>query len=66
MSHSNSTPSDITIIYVLYYYTAASGISPVLRMVKDLPLITNAECNSIYGIVGDGVVCMVSSALAFS
>ena len=27
-------------------------------MVKDLPLITNAECNSIYGIVGDGVVCM--------
>ena len=27
-------------------------------MVEDLPLITNAECNSIYGIVGDGVVCM--------
>ena len=27
-------------------------------MVKDLPLITNSECNSIYGIVGDGVVCM--------
>jgi len=37
---------------------SASGISPVLRMVEDLPLITNAECNSIYGIVGDGVVCM--------
>jgi len=37
---------------------SASGISPVLRMVQDLPLITNKECNDVYGIVGDGVVCM--------
>ena len=36
----------------------ASGISPVLRMVSDLPIITNAECNAIYGIVGSGVVCI--------
>ena len=27
-------------------------------MVQDLPLITNKECNDVYGIVGDGVVCM--------
>merc|ERR1712077_7952 len=32
------------------------GISPVLRMVSDLPVITNKECNDIYGIVGSGVV----------
>merc|ERR1711963_1303254 len=32
--------------------------SPVLRMVEDLPIITNSECNAIYGIVGDGVVCI--------
>jgi len=37
---------------------SAGGISPVLRMVQDLPLITNKECNDVYGIVGDGVVCM--------
>ena len=47
------SPSNLTLCC-----PAASGISPVLRMVKDLPLITNSECNSIYGIVGDGVVCM--------
>merc|ERR1712241_183132 len=32
----------------------AGGISPVLRMVSDLPVITNVECNNIYGIVGPG------------
>merc|ERR1711915_984759 len=26
----------------------AGGISPVLRMVEDLPIITNAECNAVY------------------
>merc|ERR1711868_46569 len=36
----------------------AGGISPVLRMVEDLPIISNAECNAIYGIVGDGIVCI--------
>merc|ERR1712029_902972 len=36
----------------------AGGISPVLRMVEDLPIISNSECNAIYGIVGDGVVCI--------
>merc|ERR1711872_337273 len=34
------------------------GISPVLRMVEDLPVISNAECNGVYGIVGSGVVCI--------
>merc|ERR1711971_149202 len=38
--------------------TCTGGISPVLRMVEDLPIISNAECNAIYGIVGDGVVCI--------
>jgi len=37
---------------------SAGGISPVLRMVSDLPCISNAECNSFYGIVGDGIVCI--------
>ena len=37
---------------------SAGGISPVLRMVEDRPVISNAECNAIYGIVGDGVVCI--------
>merc|ERR1719225_174628 len=41
---------------------SAGGISPVLRMVEDRPIISNAECNSIYGIVGDGVVCIGASA----
>merc|ERR1712203_695295 len=37
---------------------SAGGISPVLRMVSDLPCITNADCNAVYGIVGPGVVCI--------
>merc|ERR1712154_506197 len=37
---------------------SAGGISPVLRMVEDRPIISNSECNAIYGIVGDGVVCI--------
>jgi secreted trypsin-like serine protease len=37
---------------------SAGGISPVLRMVEDRPIISNRECNDIYGIVGDGVVCI--------
>jgi hypothetical protein len=37
---------------------SAGGISAVLRMVSDLPIITNQECNAVYGIVGPGVVCI--------
>merc|ERR1719266_789076 len=37
---------------------SAGGISPVLRMVEDRPIISNSDCNAIYGIVGDGVVCI--------
>jgi hypothetical protein len=37
---------------------ASGSISPVLRMVADLPVITNQECNAIYGIVGPGIVCI--------
>merc|ERR1711988_1830349 len=37
---------------------SAGGISPVLRMVEDRPIISNSECNAIYGIVGSGVVCI--------
>jgi len=36
----------------------AGGISPVLRCVDDLPIISNSECNDVYGIVGPGVVCI--------
>ncbi|XP_047486378.1 chymotrypsin BI-like [Penaeus chinensis] len=36
---------------------SASGISDVLRQVN-VPVMTNDECNSVYGIVGDGVVCI--------
>ena len=59
-------PSDCNIFnlkisYVRLMCSAASGISPVLRMVQDLPLITNEECNDVYGIVGEGVVCMDTS-----
>merc|ERR1712227_754890 len=37
---------------------AAGGISPVLRMVEDRPIISNSQCNAVYGIVGPGVVCI--------
>ena len=37
---------------------SAGGISPVLREVFDLPVISNSDCNDVYGIVGPGVVCI--------
>ena len=37
---------------------SAGGISPVLREVCDLPVISNEECNEVYGIVGPGVACV--------
>ena len=37
---------------------SSGGISPVLRMVQDLPSISNDDCNDIYGIVGPGVFCI--------
>ena len=40
---------------------SAGGISPVLRMVEDRPIISNSECNEGYGIVGPGVVCFDTS-----
>jgi len=36
----------------------AGGISPVLRMVHDIPVMSNSDCNAVYGIVGPGVVCI--------
>merc|ERR1711973_1062302 len=36
----------------------AGSISPVLRMVHDIPIMSNRECDSFYGIVGDGIVCI--------
>ncbi|XP_063599848.1 chymotrypsin BI [Penaeus indicus] len=36
---------------------SAGGISDVLRQVN-VPVMTNNECDSVYGIVGDGVVCI--------
>ena len=37
---------------------SAGGISPVLREVRDIPVMSNADCNAVYGIVGDGVICI--------
>jgi len=36
----------------------AGGISPVLREVRDIPVISNSDCNDVYGIVGPGVICI--------
>merc|ERR1712002_854995 len=36
----------------------ASSISPVLRMVHDIPAMENSKCNQYYHIVGDGIVCL--------
>jgi len=35
-----------------------SSISDVLRMVKDIPIMSNSDCDAVYGIVGPGVVCI--------
>lgn len=40
--------------------TAASGISDVLRQV-DVPIMSNAGCNAVYGIVTDGNICIDST-----
>ena len=37
---------------------AQSSISDVLRMVEDIPIMSNSECDAVYGIVGAGVVCI--------
>jgi hypothetical protein len=36
------------------------GISPVLRKVVDLPIMSNADCGAVYGsaVIGTGVVCV--------
>ena len=36
----------------------AGGISDVLREVRDVPIMSNSDCNDVYGIVGDGVICI--------
>merc|ERR1712241_22555 len=35
-----------------------AGDTPVPRCVDDIPVMSNAECNAVYGIVGDGIVCI--------
>ena len=37
---------------------SAGGISEVLREVRDIPVMSNADCNAVFGIVGDGVICI--------
>ena len=39
----------------------SSGISPVLRVVFDLPIISNDQCFSYYGTVGEGFGCFDTS-----
>jgi len=40
---------------------SAGGITPTLQMVEDLPVIDNPTCNSYYGIIYDGIMCIDSS-----
>merc|ERR1712223_752662 len=40
---------------------SAGGISPVLREVCDIPVMSNADCNAVYGIVSDGAFCVDTS-----
>merc|ERR1712198_621280 len=51
----------------------AGSISPVLRMVHDIPIMSNRECDSFYGIVGVGIVsfgsargCEIGAPAAFT
>jgi len=37
---------------------SAGGISPVLREVRDIPVMDSAPCNDYYGIINDGIVCI--------
>ena len=37
---------------------SASGVSDVLREVRDIPVMDNDDCNAVYGIVGPGVICI--------
>merc|ERR1719318_1409626 len=39
----------------------AGGITPTLQMVEDWPVIDNPTCNSYYGIIYDGIMCIDSS-----
>lgn len=39
---------------------SSSGISEILRQVT-VPTIANPECDAIYGVVGDGVICIDSA-----
>merc|ERR1712168_1027532 len=36
----------------------AGGISPVLREVRDIPVMDSEPCNDYYGIIGPGIVCI--------
>jgi hypothetical protein len=36
----------------------AGGISPTLREVCDLPVISNSDCNDVYGIISEGTFCV--------
>jgi len=40
---------------------SAGGITPKLQMVEDLPVIDNPTCNTVYGIIYDGIMCIDSS-----
>jgi len=35
-----------------------SAISDVLMMVRDRPVINNKDCNDVYGIINDGIMCI--------
>ncbi len=36
---------------------SASGISDVLRQV-DVPIMSNADCDAVYGIINEGIICV--------
>jgi len=39
---------------------SAGGVSPTMRYVE-VPVISNEECNNVFGMVGEGVVCVDTS-----
>jgi len=37
---------------------ASTELSDVLRMVHDVPVMSNEDCHAVFGIIGDGHVCL--------
>merc|ERR1712107_568911 len=61
LPHSGESPAVGSLVTVTGWgkpSDSAGGISEVLREVRDIPVMSNADCNAVFGIVGDGVICI--------